>query len=206
MFKRDESRESQPYIVPGTDIELVGQEVTAYKAASRAIEYDLSLILDLRDQLSRLEKVHWENSDSKPFTTLDSSEGEWNAHAQLFKFLRSEIFLCRQGQEWAVIQQFQATSPYAKANGQTEILLKGREAHEVVTEYLYQVEHTLRFMARNAVAHAQQIAWDQFPENDPAKVVCAISEQCALAVENPELLKQARTIRQNVRHSQGMSI
>ena len=206
MLKRDETKPYSPRIVPGTEIELAGQEVAAYKAASSAIEYDLSRISDVREQMARLEKVQWERPAPKPFTTLATSEGEWDAQAHLFKFLRSDIYLGRQGTEWAVIQRFQGTSPYAQANGQTEILLKGNDPRELVTEYMGQVEHTLRFMARNAVAQAQRVVWEQFPEDDPAKVVRAISQQCATAVENPEALKQAEMEKRSIRQSRGMSI
>jgi len=66
------------------------------------------------------------------------------------------------GDEWAVIQRLEA-SPYTQAHGDTEILLKGSGLREVATEYMAQMRHTLRFMARNAEVKAQRIIWEQFP-------------------------------------------
>jgi hypothetical protein len=120
------------------------------------------------------------------------------------------VLLCQQaqGDEWAVIQRFQPNSPYAKAHGETEILMKGKDRCELMDEYKAQVQHTLRFMARNMTAKAQHAVWEQSPGENPAKVVRALSERCATAVENPESLEQAleQQKQQSVRQSHGMSI
>jgi len=59
--------------------------------------------------------------------------------------------------------------PYTQAHGDTEILLKGNGPREVATEYMGQMRHTLRFMARNAEVKAQKIVWEQFPTTIRAK-------------------------------------
>ena len=200
----DEAKSDALRPVPGTEIELSGPEFTAYKAASEAIQYDLSRISSLREQVTRLEKVHWHKPDSKPYAKVATAEGEWEVHAQLFKFPRSEINLCRKGNEWAIVQEFKGVSSYAQAKGRTDILLKGPDVPGLMNDYLVQVEHTMRFMARNAAAHAQRVVWEQFPENNPIQVIRALSEKCAQAVEKPESYHQAETERP--KQSRGMSI
>ena len=119
---------------------------------------------------------------------------------------KSAIFLCREcaGNECAIIQRFSPESAYAKANGQDEILSRGADPRHLVSEYAALVQHTLRFMASNLVAKAQRVAFEQFPEHRPGKVVRAISERCMLAVG--ESLMLARSVREMIPQRRGLRI
>lgn len=201
-----EHAENSLHEVPGSDVKLTDQELTAYNTAMQAIDGDLSIMRPVREALSRLERVQWTNSEPKSFDTITTPEGNWQAHGLLLKLLRCEVFLCRNanGDQWAVIQKLQASSPYAQAHGATDILVKGIDASIVAREYMAQMRHTLRFMARNAEVKAQKIVWEQFPDDHPAKVIHAISERCDSVAEGREVIKQERT--QSVRQSRGIGI
>jgi hypothetical protein len=192
--------------VPDSHVLLTDEQLAAYNAAFQAIEGDLSDVEHVRKELNRLEQINLNKPVPKAFDTLTTPEGKWDAHAQLLKLFRSEIFLCHQadGGQWAVIQLFQHNSPYAQAHGDTDILLKGNDVRELMTEYMAQVQHTLRFMARNTAAKAQKIVWEQFPDDHPGKVVHAISERCSNVAENTEAIKQAQ--KYSVRQSRGIGI
>ena len=114
-------------------------------------------------------------------------------------------FAARQagGDQWAVIQRFQHNSPYAQAHGETDILLKGNDVRELMTEYMAQMRHTVRFMARNAEVKAQKIIWEQAPD-DPGKVVRAIFERCDAVAENTQAVKESQV--HAVRQSRGVGI
>jgi hypothetical protein len=191
--------------VADSEQRLDDKQFAAYNAAFQTIEGDLSGVKRAREELNRLEQVNLDKPIPKAFDTLATPEGEWNAHAQLFKSIRSEIFLCRQagGDQWAVIQRFQHNSPYAQAHGDTDILLKGNDVRELMTEYMAQMRHTVRFMARNAEVKAQKIIWEQAPD-DPGKVVRAIFERCNAVAENTQALKQSQV--HAVRQSRGVGI
>jgi hypothetical protein len=201
-----EKREGNPlHEVPGSETRLTDGQLAAYNAAFQTIEGDLATMRPVREALSRLEHVQWERPVPKAFANHITPEGKWNAHALLLKLFRTEILLCRKadGDEWAVIQRLVA-SPYTQAHGDTEILLKGNGPREVATEYMGQMRHTLRFMARNAEVKAQKIVWEQFPDDYPGKVIRAISERCDSVAEGTEVIKQAQT--QSVRQSRGIGI
>jgi hypothetical protein len=154
-----EKREENPlHEVPGSDARLTDGQLAAYNAAFQTIEGDLATMRPVREALSRLERVQWEKPVPKTFATYTTPEGKWNAHGLLLKLFRTEILLCRKadGDEWAVIQRLEA-SPYTQSHGNTEILLKGNGPREVATEYVAQMRHALRFMARNAEVKAQKI-------------------------------------------------
>jgi hypothetical protein len=203
MLKRD-GKIVHFHDVPGTEVKLTDSQLAAYNTVFETIEGDVLNMKPVREALNRLEMVHWEKPAPKAFDTLTTKEGEWTAHAQLLKLPRSEILLGRQGTEWAVIQRLQPKGAYAQAHGETDILLKGNNVRELMTEYMEQMQHTLKFMARNLAAKAQQLVWAQFPDDNPSKIVRAISERCSSIAENTESVRQSQT--QSVRQSRGIGI
>lgn len=204
MLKRDE-KFGEPHAVPGSTVKLTDRQLEAYNAVFKAIENELLDVKKVREQLTRLEQINLDKPVPKAFAIIATPEGEWKAHAQLLKLFRSEILLGRQGEkEWAVIQRFQPNGLYAQAHGETDILLKGNDVREVMTEYMAQVRHTLRFMARNLAAKAQQVVWEQFPDDNPSLVVRALSERCSHVAENNQTVKQSQT--ETMRQSRGIGI
>ena len=176
------------------EVQLTGGELTAYTAAGELIQAELRKVQGIKTDLNRLKIVRWEKPNPKPCGSVTTPDGKaWTAYAQLLTLPMTEILLCRQAEEWAIIQRLDSSSPYAQANGETEILLKGNNVRALVTEYLAQTDHTLKFMARNLVAHAQKVIWEQFPDPNPSLVVRAISERCAQAVENNPTVAQTQT-------------
>jgi len=206
MLKRTDGQNM--HAVPGVPFRLTDRELASFNAALESIKGDLLEVEPIREELNRLEKVDWNRTPREAFATVTTPEGEWKGYAQLLKPSRSEILLCQRanGGEWAVIQRFQPNSPYAQGHGATEILMKGNDRGELMDEYKAQVQHTLRFMARNLAAKAQEVAWKNCPDHNPGKVVRAISQRCALAVENPESLEQVLMEKPGIRQSHGMSI
>ena len=182
-----------------------GGEVRAYVTAFETIQAELSKLERIKTDLNRLKIVRWEKPNPKPCGSVTKPDGKaWTAYANLLTLRQTQILLCREAEEWAVIQRLDSTSAYAQAHGEAEILLKGNNPRAVVTEYLAQTNHTLKFMARNLVAHAQKVVWEQFPGHNPSLVVRALSEHCAQAVEDNQIV--APTHNQTERQSPGIKI
>src|SRR5205823_9894129 len=103
-----------------------------------------------------------------------------------------------------------ADSPYARAHGSAEVLLTGDNARDLTNEYMAQAQHTLRFMASNLVAQAQTVVWDQYSHANPDRVMRALSERCAHAVKNTEVVQEIQSVTQSVvespRRSRGIRI
>ena len=133
---------------------------------------------------------------------------EWQSQVRLLKLPSSEIFLCRDplAPTFVIVQRFQAESPYAKANGNAEILLRGDDASQLVREYAAEVRHTLRFMASNLVAKAQRVAWEQFPEQNPGKVVRAISKRCQQVAGTRETVMERESVSLSTRQARGIGV
>lgn len=197
--------------VPGYSARFTDAELASYNAAFATIERDYKQIENVKSQLERLAKSDWEmETNPKPFDTVSTRDGaQWKAYGILVNLPKSDVLLCRKAEnEWAIIQQLKTNGPYAEAHGKASVLLTGNNPREVANEYVGQAEHTLRFMARNLTAKAQEVVWEKYPDNNPSRVMRAISERCALAVDNPNALqqRQEQSIDQGIKKSRGMSI
>lgn len=207
MLKRN--GEVLQHEVPACEGRLTDAELASYQAAFAAVEREYKQIENVKSQLERLELVRWEKSDPKPFDSVATRDGtEWKAYALLLTLPKSDVLLCRKPEgEWAIVQRFKGNGRYAEKTGNAAVLLTGNSSpRELVEEYIGQAEHTLRFMARNLTARAQEVVWGEYPDNNPSRVMRAISQRCALVVDNPEALQQSQTEQQSMRQSRGMRI
>jgi hypothetical protein len=195
-------------IVPGSTVRLTPGQLNAYTAAFEAISSEFDELRQMQRQVDKLPHTILERPSNSPGTaTTITAEGiEWQRQVQLLTLPKSAIFLCRHPteNEFAIIQQFPAESPYAKANGHGEILLRSADPRQLVREYAGWAQHTLRFTASNLVSKAQRVAFEQFPEHNPGRVIRAISERCLLAVG--ESVTVMEPVRQTTRHARGIGV
>lgn len=207
MLKRN--GELMRHEAPGYPARFTDSEMASYNAAFASIEKDFRQIEGVKKQLDKLGKVQWEKPIPEAFDTVTTPDGSrWRAHASLLTLPKSDVLLCRkpEGGDWAIVQRLKTDGRYADTHGKAAVLLAGNDPRELVNEHIGQAEHTLRFMARNLTAKAQEVVWGQYPDNDPSRVMRAISQRCALAVDNPDALHQRQTIERGPRQSRGMSI
>ena len=187
---------------------LTHRQLRAYTAAFAAISPEFDEMQQMGQQVRDLPRsilrAATESSDTAPTITVEGID--WQTQTQLLKKPKSMIYLCRHPteNEFAIIQQFPVESAYAKANGQGEILLRGDDPRQLVSEYIGWAQHTLRFMASNLVARAQRVAFERFPEDKPGKVVQAISQRCLLAAG--ESLTVMESMGQTTRQTRGIRI
>src|SRR2546430_5493315 len=208
-------RNGQPaeHTVPGFAGRLTHSELEAYDAAFRTIRQEFSELEKLQDQVNHLAKIRWDHPAAlRHFTSLLTEDARWDAYGVLLKTSASEVLLCQKGQgtEWAAIQRLSVSAPYAQAHGATDVLVTGNDARAVTNEYAAQAQHTLRFMASNLVAKAQKVVWDQYSHANPDRVMRALSERCAHAVKNTEVVREIQSVTQSVveppRRSRGIRI
>lgn len=210
MLKRDGKPIESKHEVPGTSERLTETELAAYNAAFATIERDFKQIEGIKGQLEKLDRTPLERTDSKSTETVTTANGKnWNAQEVLMNLPKGEILLCREseGNQWAIVQRLNTAGRYTQTHGEASVLLTGNSAREVVDDYSNQAKHTLRFMARNLTAKAQNAVWEKYPDNNPTQVMRAISQRCALAVDNQQqTLEQRQGNERNIKQSRGMSI
>jgi hypothetical protein len=189
------------YSVPGGDYgRFTETEMKGYRAAFSAIANEFASLGDLKKQLENPQAVR-----AAALTEISNPQlGLWQVQRTLLNLGHSDILLCEQNDEFAVIERFRGDSPYAQANGNAEILLQRDNADEVLTAFNANANHTLEFMASDQVATAQAIIWEQFPEHRPGRLMTAISERCRRAVTNEEMIEETIAPTQTIRR--GMKI
>jgi flagellar biosynthesis component FlhA len=195
-------------VVPDSTVALSHRQLRAYTAAFAAISPEFDEMQEMGQQVRNLPRSIMEPAaESSGAASTITVEGiGWQSQTRLLKLPKSTIYLCRHPteNEFAIIQQFPAESAYAKANGQSEILLRNDDSRQLVSEYVGWAQHTMRFMASNLVARAQRVAFEQFPEYNPGNIVHAISERCLHAVG--ESLTVMESVGQATRQSRGIRI
>lgn len=157
--------------------------------AFAVIQPEFNQLTDLKRQIDRCRHL----TDSPTTTASLVVEGvEWQIQRRLLKLPVTDVFLCHdpRAPAFAIIQRFREDSVYARVNGSAEILVMGVAPRQLLRDYADKARHTLRFMASNLVARAQRVAWEQFPEHNPGRVVRIISERCARVVGHREDVRQ----------------
>lgn len=208
------------YAVPDFIGRLTSAEYDSYKEAFGAIQDEFGSLERIKNDLQQLASnpTRFAIPDKSISVQIpDLSEGEcnamlWHARSQLLKLNHSDVFLCERlaggAKEFAVIELFKNDSSYAQANGNMQVLVTGNNPALVIQDYASNAEHTLRFMASNMVAQAQTIVWERFANQNPARVIRAISERCARAVGEAHDEIQAQILEQRmtrkVLHRQAM--
>ena len=158
----------------------------------------------------RCNFLHWKNSERGDLNL------HWDVRSCLLKLTHSEILLCErmtpEGKQYGIIERYDKESPYAHANGNARVLLVNDDPLAAVQDCAVNAEHTLRFMASNMVARAQTVVWQRYANQNPARVVRAISDRCAKAVGEAhneiqeQILGQRMSRRMMQRQSMGQSV
>jgi len=224
MLKRN--GELCKYTVPDFIGKLTSAEFDSYNEAFGAIREEFDALVEIKNELKDLTSnpsvfaIPDDKYTNQTVETQHSDRGDlnltWDIRSCLLKLTHSEIFLCErmtpQGKQYGVVERYDSQSTYAHINGNARVLLVGDDPLDVVRDCAVNAEHTLRFMASNMVAHAQTIVWQRYANQNPARVIRAISERCAQAVgeahnEIQEQILGQRTARRMMhRQSTGQSV
>jgi hypothetical protein len=198
--------EPTDYSVPGYPFRFTESEIKGYRAAFGVIADEFQSLAELKKQLENPATV--KPSPEKEICT--SKLGVWQVNSTLLNLGQSDILLCQKQNDFAVIEKFRDNAPYAKANGNAEILLERNDPREAAAAFNENAKHTLEFMASNQVATAQRVVWGQFQEHRPDRLVEAISERCRLAISDEETISQTQSVghtnSNKQSRNQGMSI
>jgi hypothetical protein len=184
------------YRVPGLDGLLREDDMPGYRAAASAIAAPLESMKELNRQLSGESRLVGSGEINM------SPTERWEVRSSLLTLNPGEVLLCQREDRFSVIERFPDDSPYARANGNAQMLWEGNHAKALAEAFKDDARLTLEFMASNLTAKAQKIVWEQFPDHRPGHIVAAITERCHEAIVNEETISQK--MRQQV--SRGISI
>jgi hypothetical protein len=214
MLKRN--GELCKYNVPDFIGRLTPAEFDAYNEAFGVILEEFDALERIKNDIKELTKnpQRFIKPDKQISAQIhDTSEGMgnavfWDVRSQLLKLNHSQIFLCERLagglKEFAAVELFQNDSPYARANGNVAVLAIGDDPAKVIEDYTANAEHTLRFMASNMVATAQKVVWERVANQNPSRVIRAISERCAKAVGDAQNEIQMQILERKISQRQSI--
>ncbi|HEX3628085.1 MAG TPA: hypothetical protein VH280_21955 [Verrucomicrobiae bacterium] len=224
MLKRD--GQLCKYTVPDFVGKLTSSEFDSYNEAFGVIKDEFNALVQVKDNLKELTTnpsvfaIPDDRYTNQSVQTQHSERGDlnlkWDIRSCLLKLTHSEILLCErmtaEGKQYGVVERYDKESPFAHVNGNARVLLVGDDPLEVVQDCAVNAEHTLRFMASNMVARAQTIVWQRYANQNPARVIRAISDRCARAVGEAhneiqeQILEQRMARRMMQRQGMGQSV
>ena len=125
--------------------------------------------------------------------------GRLEIRSSLLKLDQGSVVLRHNGDQFAVIERFGDSSPYAQANGPAQLLWEGNHPPSLAAAFREDAKLTLEFMASNLTAKAQKIVWERFPDHRPGHILAGISECCRQTVAEEETIQQSQTARHGMR-------
>jgi hypothetical protein len=191
MLKR--AGEVCKYGVPGFSGKLTESEHALYRTALEGVKGQLQELTMLAEQLNQIAlkpdsigNGRTALNNTEHFLTTGHPPTQWQILRKVLNLELGSVLLCTrngaEGREYAIVQRFPVESLYAKANGQTAVLELGNDCIVLVGDYLKRARLTIQFMASDAVAHAQEIIWNNSNGQDMSRVVRSISAQFKQAV------------------------
>lgn len=189
-------RNGEPY--PHTAAQSLNRgEIDVFNEAFESIKAELEGLQRVRDHVREMMNnpviftISKEAAAGAVITTRNVPGDQWEICSTLLNLRNSRVFLCKRAvagrTEFAVIQAYPSNSPYAQANGDTELLMASSDAVALVQDYALAAQHTLHLIAGNLIAKAHKIVWARFANTSPVRVINAISAECAQAASVAEL-------------------
>jgi hypothetical protein len=220
MLKRD--GQSCKHTVPGFVGKLTPAEFDTYNAAFDTIKDEFALLEQIKGTLKELalnpskftipDSQFVNQSVETRHHERDDLNLRWDIRSRLLKLNCSDVLLCErmtdQGKQFAAIERYQNSSEYAQVYGNAAVMLVSNDPLLTVQDYAACAEHTLRFMASNMVATAQKVVWERVANQNPSRVIRAISDRCAQAVGEAQNEIQAQILERKLsqRPSMGQSV
>lgn len=180
MLKRNgENCEHQVPNYPGL---LTASEYKAYQSAIPVVAEQVRLynertkiLTEIENQTSEIAVKVMKQSD---VPLVDA----WQLRHTLFKSGRGEMQLCSRhagGKEiFGIIERFDPNSPYAKAQGESEEIMRANNPYLALQNFVESERHVLELFRKDIKATVEEKLSESFPKLDASRVVKAIGAQC----------------------------
>jgi hypothetical protein len=182
MLKRDGENCEHP--VPNYPGLLTTSEYKAYQAAIPLVAEQVRLHNERIKLLAELEKRIPEIANQiagEEFENLLAIES-WQFRHSLFKTGRSEIILCSRGtkdeEQFGVIERFDPNSPYARARGDSQEIMRSNNAYLVLQNFVEGERNVLRLYRQDIAGTVDEKLTEMFPRLNTKRVVKAITARC----------------------------
>jgi hypothetical protein len=180
MLKRN--GENCEHGVPNYPGRLTTSEYQAYQAAIPLVAEQVRLFNEHTQTLAELEKQI--PGIAEKITGQENAPlvGAWHFCHTLFKSSKSEMTLCSRGvdgkEQFGVIERFAADSPYARARGDSQEIVKGNNISLVLQNFVQSERSVLLLYRKDIAATVEEKLAEKFPQLNCTRVVRAVTALC----------------------------
>jgi len=180
MLKRNgENCEHQAPNYPGL---LTTSEHAAYQAAIPLVAEQVRLHNERTKVLTDIENHSSEIAKKVAEQKNGPSTDTWQVQHSLFKTSRGEMTFCSRGAgemlEFGVIEHFDPNSAYARAQGNSEEILRGNNAYLVLQNFIENERAVLQLYRRDIKATVEEKLAEIYPKVDATRVARAVAARC----------------------------
>lgn len=180
MLKRNGENCEHP--VPNYPGLLTTSEYKAYQAAIPLVAEEVRLFNERTKTLAEIEKQTPQIAE-KIAAQKDVPRVEaWQLRHTLFRSGRGEMGLCSRSidnrEEFGIIERFDPDSPYARAQGNSEEIMRGSSAYLVLQNFVESERAVLQLYRQDIKATVEEKMTELFPELDNSRIVKAIAARC----------------------------
>lgn len=180
MLKRD--GENCEHEVPNYPGLLTTSEHVAYQAAIPLVAEEVRLHNDRLKILAEIEKQSPEIVEKVSAQKEVPLADDWQLRHSLFKSTRGEMTLCSRGidgvEQFGVLERFDPNSAYARAQGESDEIMRGNNAFLVLQNFIENERSVLDLYRKDIAAMVEEKIAEMFPNLNNTRVVRAIVARC----------------------------
>lgn len=180
MLKRD--GEDCEHSVPNYPGLLTTSEYQAYQAAVPLVAEQVRLYNERTKILAEIEKQIPEIAEKITGQKNVPLAGAWQLRHTLFKTASGEMTFCSRGvnneEQFGIIERFNASSPFARAKGDSLEIMRGKNAYLVLQNFVEGERSVLQLFRRDIAATVDEKLTEMFPKLNNKRVVRAIAARC----------------------------
>jgi hypothetical protein len=210
MLKRN--GELCEYQVPGFAGRLTETEYSVYTEAVASVEEQLRQFNEAVTALTEIEKQipDWTELPANGATekaqviAVQGNKGApWQILRTLSKSARNEVLFCVRDadgeKEFGILEKFDPKSAYARAQGETEVLLTSNNAHLLFQDHIENERALLRLFRKDIEAIVEESLSERYPGQNLSRVVKAVGGRCNQQIATEPRQNRMHAITSNMR-------
>jgi len=189
MLKRN--GEPCQYQVPGFAGRLTATEHGAYTEAVASVDDHLRQLNEAVTALTEIERqspdwtelaINGSSQQGQTITIQGDKGAPWQILRTLSKTSRNEVLLCARasetGKEFGIVEKFDPNSAYARAQGNSDVLLTSNNPHLLMQDYVENERAIHQLFRKEIEATVEESLSEKHPGKNLSRVVKAVGARC----------------------------
>lgn len=186
--------------VPDFPGRLTDSELNAYQSAFADLENIFDEFAALAKSINSLDTEAVSRADNSQMEFAEINGVKWRVNRQLSTGNLGDVFLCKleNQKEFAIVERFDADSPFAKVNGTYKIHQTGNDARQLLADYRRAERQTLKFLADDLSVDVREHLCEKYSSPDAPRICRALTARFNKEFSDVAP-KQARVITRSIK-------